>query len=49
MPTPPASAGPELELPVLSIAEVEAVPHRRLPEWLKRPLPETGGMSPRPT
>jgi len=40
MSTSPAS----VELPVLSIAEVEAVPHRRLPEWLKRPLPATGGM-----
>ena len=40
MSTSPAS----VELPVLSIAEVEAVPHRRLPEWLKRPIPATGGM-----
>src|SRR5215210_8975310 len=30
-------------LPVLSV-EPEAAPHRRLPEWLKRPIPAAGGL-----
>ena len=30
-------------LPVVASAEVEA-PRRRLPEWLKRPIPATGGI-----
>src|SRR4051812_48905688 len=39
-------------LPVLEVADVPAseaaaaaAPRRRLPEWLKRPLPASGGMS----
>ena len=41
MPSSPASA----DLPILPVlAEPPAAPRRRLPEWLKRPIPESGGM-----
>ncbi len=30
-------------LPILSSEDVVSAPRRRLPEWLKRPLPEAGG------
>jgi lipoyl synthase len=40
--------GPALaSLPIVAPGEIDpvAVPHRRLPEWLKRPIPEAGGMA----
>lgn len=51
MPTPRASDKPIAELPILPTVgpdgrDVADVPHRRLPSWLKRPLPESGGMGP---
>jgi lipoic acid synthetase len=46
MPTPRASieAPAPLALPILSPEEAAPTPRRRLPEWLKRPFPESGGM-----
>src|SRR5215210_7903982 len=41
--------GPALvSLPIVAPGGIDpaAVPHRRLPEWLKRPIPESGGMTP---
>jgi lipoic acid synthetase len=31
-------------LPIVTIGEAPPAPRRRLPEWLKRPIPATGGM-----
>ena len=51
MPTPRASVdGPvptTIPLPILepTFPDLTLAPHRRLPEWLKRPIPESGGMS----
>ena len=51
MPTPRASVdgrGPATLLPIVELeptfADPTAAPHRRLPPWLKRPIPESGGM-----
>jgi lipoic acid synthetase len=46
MSTSPASVdGHSLpSLPILAEAPSDAAPRRRLPEWLKRPIPEAGGM-----
>jgi lipoic acid synthetase len=41
--------GPALaSLPIVAPGGIDpaAVPHRRLPEWLKRPIPQAGGMTP---
>src|SRR3954447_7023539 len=44
MPTSPASAErPRLPI-VTSTSEPPPPPRRRLPEWLRRPIPEAGGM-----
>src|SRR6478609_4952584 len=43
MSTSPASANLP-PLPILAEAPSPAPPRRRLPEWLKRPIPEAGGM-----
>jgi lipoic acid synthetase len=43
MPTPPAPADPLAIIDGPPPAEV-AAPRRRLPEWLKRPIPAAGGM-----
>ncbi len=44
MSTPPARADALPALPIVAIEpEGEPAPRRRLPEWLKRPIPATGG------
>lgn len=44
MPTHPAPGEP-IALPVLPVVAGPPTPTRRLPEWLRRPLPSTGGVS----
>lgn len=46
MPTSPASAkeAPLSALPIINIGEAPSASRRRLPEWLKRPIPTAGGM-----
>ena len=51
MPTPPAQGDPSRVLPSLPVIGLPALDDspattlaRRLPEWLKRPIPSTGGM-----
>jgi lipoic acid synthetase len=48
MPTPQASAESSGRLPILDAPAPIAVgpaPRRRLPDWLKRPIPEAGGLT----